>query len=156
MNKKRRALNTCFFVYCILLVFILILRSEITFPNDLEAVKERLGGSANLIPFRTIDNYIKAYRHGNISLSLLRANIIGNLLLFFPMGAFLPAVFKSCRKLPTALISLTLMIVLVEVLQLFLGVGRLDIDDLILNLTGALAGWIIYSIFKEIKKLRWR
>ena len=92
----------------------------------------------NLEPLRTVKNYLLAYGYGNISLRLVVLNLAGNLIAFAPMGVFLPALFRWQRSIFFFTASLTLSITAVEVLQVYTGTGSCDVDDLILNLAGAL------------------
>ncbi len=106
--------------------------------------------SVNLIPFHTIGEYIFHVGRDTAYLSLAIRNIGGNLLLFLPMGFFLPALFPLLRKLWKVVLTVCATVLLAECLQLFLRRGIFDIDDLILNLTGAVFGYFIYWIFSKI------
>ena len=151
--KKKRMVKAVFVIYCFVLFFILFCRTGINIATNIQNIADRLNDSANLIPFKTIDNYIHAYKHGYIARQVFFANIIGNLILFIPMGMILPAVFKRCKKHLHALAITVLMIVTAEALQIILGVGRLDIDDFILNLLGAVLGRLIYDVISLIKRI---
>ena len=71
--------------------------------------------------------------------------MLGNFLLFMPAGLLLPALFPKLRSpLRFALLMLGLLIG-VEVLQLLLRQGSCDIDDVILNLAGAL---LVFALCK--------
>ena len=100
----------------------------------------------NLEPLRTIKNYLIAYGYGNISLRLVILNLLGNLVAFAPMGVFLPALFRWQRSIFFFAATLTLGITTVEVAQVYTGAGSCDVDDLILNLAGALIVFIICRI----------
>ena len=66
--------------------------------------------------------------------------------LFAPMGVFLPALFRWQRSIFFFTASLTLSITAVEVLQVYTGTGSCDVDDLILNLAGALLVFIVCRV----------
>lgn len=102
--------------------------------------------AVNLEPLRTVKNYLLAYHYGNISLRLVVLNLAGNVIAFAPMGVFLPAVFRWQRSIFFFTATLTLAITAVEVAQVYTGTGSCDIDDLILNLAGALLVYIICRI----------
>nr|WP_297274715.1 VanZ family protein [uncultured Agathobaculum sp.] len=102
--------------------------------------------AVNLEPLCTIKNYLIAYGYGNISLRLVILNLLGNLIAFAPMGVFLPALFRWQRSIFFFAATLTLGITAVEVTQVYTGAGSCDIDDLILNLAGALIVFIICRI----------
>lgn len=101
------------------------------------------GGGVNLEPLRTIHNYLRAYALGNIRLGLVVMNLAGNLAAFAPMAIFLPALFRSQRNLLVFFVTIVLLVGAVEALQYLTGTGSCDIDDLILNATGALALWLL-------------
>ena len=73
-------------------------------------------------------------------------NLAGNVVAFAPMGVFLPAVFRWQRSIFFFTATLTLVITAVEVAQVYTGTGSCDIDDLILNLAGALIVYIICRV----------
>lgn len=102
--------------------------------------------AVNLEPFRTIRNYIIAYKYHNISLRLVILNLAGNLAAFAPMGFFLPALHRWQRSIFFFTATLILGITTVEVAQIYTGAGSCDIDDLILNLTGALFVFIVCRV----------
>ena len=97
----------------------------------------------NLIPFKTISLYIS--RQDRVAI----INLLGNLVAFAPMGLFLPLLFKKQTKLQNFILTNIAIILAIESLQFLSLSGHFDIDDLILNLLGAL---IIYGLYK-IKKI---
>ena len=100
--------------------------------------------STNLIPFKTINLMLNAYQ---IELSYVaNVNLLGNLAAFMPFAFFLPKLFPSMQKPKKFLISMALIIISVEVLQLFTLSGTLDIDDFILNMTGASCFYFVLKI----------
>lgn len=105
----------------------------------------------NLIPFDTIKFYINGYKSGNIAKSLVFINLLGNLLAFAPMGVFLPSLFKCFRNFFSFSSFNFFIICCVEFLQYHTQIGSMDIDDLILNLCGAIIVWLIVQI-KWIKR----
>ena len=97
----------------------------------------------NLTPFYTIRSYLHAYGRGYIP-EIALVNLLGNLAAFAPMGVFLPCLFRRQGNLLFFLPTMTLMIASVEVIQVLEACGSGDIDDLILNLTGAFVFWLIF------------
>lgn len=94
----------------------------------------------NLIPLIDIINDPIAYI----------VNTLLNILLFVPLGFLMPIIWKEYRSMKkTVLFGLGLS-AMVEVLQMF--TWRLtDIDDLIFNTIGAVAGYYIYILFLKFK-----
>ena len=75
-------------------------------------------------------------------------NLGGNVIMFIPLGFLLPRAFKKLNKLFRCFFTATLIIILVELTQLFTLLGSCDIDDLILNMVGIVLGFICHKIFK--------
>ncbi|MBR3952417.1 MAG: VanZ family protein [Oscillospiraceae bacterium] len=107
--------------------------------------KELFGNYAenqlNLVPFKTI---IQFFRNGTFRTFLV--NIIGNLICLMPLGILLPLAFEKQRKTWFFLLTVSLVVILVEFLQFATLAGSCDIDDLILNVSGA---FLIYIFTKN-------
>lgn len=102
---------------------------------------------ANKVPFRTINLYYKGYKKNN---TVATYNLLGNLLGFIPFGFLLPLAIPWFRKVIPILAAIIFLSVGFEIVQLYTGLGIFDVDDLILNCTGALAGFILFSIISMI------
>ena len=76
-------------------------------------------------------------------------NLAGNVVLFIPIGYFLPRLWGKMRNFLRFSFTCVLSICLVELLQLLTLLGSLDIDDLILNLCGMILGYLIFMICKK-------
>ncbi len=107
----------------------------------------------NLTPFLTIRNYLRAYSNGNFPLRLLLINVIGNAFAFAPMGIFFPALFRKMRNFFWFSLTMLVCICAVEWIQFQTGTGSCDIDDLILNLSGAVVVWIFVQLPPIRRKL---
>ena len=142
MNRKL-TVTVLFFSYLIILVAVLFLRKPDGLGNSIDAIRYRFQDSVNLVPFHTLDSYKSAYLAGNMSTSTYYLNIYGNAVLFLPMGLILPCMFKEKLPFFRSLLTIICIIVSFELLQLIFGVGRADIDDVILNFLGALAGRLL-------------
>lgn len=89
----------------------------------------------NLIPFRSI---VAGIRRGGW---LLNVNILGNIVAFVPLGVLVPAIGKRL-SVPTAVLCASALVsVSIEVLQWLFARRVADIDDVILNVAGALVGY---------------
>ena len=100
----------------------------------------------NVIPFKMIYRQTKGLIAGTYALKSYVVNIAGNLGATFPLGILLPLASKKCRRFPIFFAISSLIIVAVETSQLLLRVGSFDVDDYILNIIGAVAGYAILSI----------
>lgn len=86
---------------------------------------------------------------GNEVWLYLCANIAGNILMFGPLGFFLPLLWKCFRKLSKTVLFGFLVSLAIECSQLFLARGT-DIDDLILNTSGVMLGYLVFAIFHKL------
>ncbi len=107
----------------------------------------------NLVPLRTIILFSES--RGNIDWhNLSVVNLLGNILLFTPIGCFLPMAYPKCNGF-RCVFSITLCsIVLIEILQYFCG-RVADIDDVILNMIGVLLGYGIFFILNKIRGIHY-
>lgn len=69
-----------------------------------------------------------------------------NVLLFIPFGFFLPVLWKEFRSAKTLCIAGFAMTSFIEIAQIFTG-RTTDIDDIIVNVAGALIGYLIAYCF---------
>lgn len=108
---------------------------------------EQVAQQINLIPFRTIENYIRLLHSSReIWVRLALINLLGNVVMFIPLGFFLPRVFLRLQAFWKTLLTACLLISLIEALQLFTLLGSCDIDDLILNLLGVALGYGLHKL----------
>lgn len=102
----------------------------------------------NLRPFKTIGLYVRLLIHPirPVLTRLAIYNLAGNILLFLPMGVLVPAIWQQFRKLPKTLLLVAVLVTAAELIQVLILAGSCDVDDLILNLLGAAAGYPLYRI----------
>lgn len=145
-NKKRstgiRAFAVIlFFVYFLLLFYFLF------FSEEMGRTYSERAYHYNLVPFYEIKRFLKYYEVLGMPAVLL--NLAGNVVAFVPFGFFLPVFVGRCRKfLNTVFYSFELSL-LVELIQLVTKVGSFDVDDIILNTIGGVAGYGIYKIVRR-------
>ena len=104
----------------------------------------------NLVPFKMIRGFFSGELDGNFI-----RNIIGNIIMFVPFGICMPLLWKRFRSVRTMLITAFAIPLFIETAQLFVGRSP-DVDDIILNSAGILAGGGIYIIAMNIYKKRTR
>lgn len=146
-NKKKRSLLkwVCFLAYLLFLSYLLFYSAGF---DRVEHEEYRY----NLTMFQEIMRYYDyGMRTGNWKLFVL--NVIGNIVVFMPIGMFLPSLFSRCRNLFfTAILSFEISLC-VEVVQLVTKVGSFDVDDLLLNTLGGICGYLVYMIYRGIKRI---
>lgn len=74
------------------------------------------------------------------------AFVIENILLFVPYGILCPVAFRRLRKFWRCLLTGALTSLLVESLQLLTGRGYFQLDDILTNVLGTVAGYLLYFI----------
>ena len=141
---KRKILAGIFLVYCGVMLVLLFHRElpELVLPYG-QLLRQQL----NLVPGCTLGLYWRLLHHSRRYVVLWAAfNLVGNVALFLPLGALLPAVFPGLRRFwKTGLLSLVL-VAGVETAQLLTLLGSCDIDDLLLNLLGAALGYGLFRL----------
>ncbi len=115
---------------------------------------EKILSRLNLIPLKTLSAYWKVLFHSANPTQIRHAfiNLGGNIVTFIPLGFFLPAIFEKLRSFWRFFITVVLLIVTIEVLQLFTLLGSCDVDDLLLNLPGATIGFGLWKLTPWAKK----
>ena len=100
---------------------------------------------ANIVPLKTISEYISFIIKGNLQWRIAVINLVGNIILTVPLAIYLAYFIRPFRKLWKILAVSMAVILLIEIYQFFSGRGSFDIDDIILNLLGAAAGYGIWK-----------
>lgn len=157
-NKKipfKINLFICFLLYILLLSTLTLFddyfrRGNLSFNLNKEMIKSYFNTSFNIIPFKTIKMYITKYTSGYFRAKIFYYNIIGNIVALMPFSFFLPLIFKKQNKFKIFLLTMIIVVLLIEGLQFVTLSGSCDIDDLILNVMGAIIIYLILSI-KSIK-----
>lgn len=107
----------------------------------------------NFRPFATIRTiYVDGFRYQYISLRYLLLNLGGNLILFAPFALFLPRLFARVNRFWKFALLILGLVTAVELLQLLFMCGSCDVDDILLNVGGALATYGILAI-PAVRKL---
>lgn len=120
-------------VYLLIMVKLLFLRGR--FIGDGENYMY------NLTPFRTIQSYI--LHRDYYPFRIWFNNLLGNIVLFIPIGLFLPLLYRMFLQIFIFIVTTVLLIFFVELIQMLTWVGSFDVDDIILNTFGAWIGLMI-------------
>ena len=147
-------LKTLFIIYCLLLLELLFLNNEYRERINAENIfsTEHLN-TTNFIPFSTILNYGNRIQDNTITIQIAILNIVTNLILFAPMGFFIPLLFKTkIKNFKQFLFFMLVITTCVELLQFLTLSGCADVDDIILNVIGSCGVYILMNV-KFIKKL---
>lgn len=135
-----------FAVYLLLLVKVIIFK----YPYDQlyaiaqtwrrDVILEGLG-TANFIPFKTVKMYIKYADKLNSF-----ENLAGNIVVFIPFGILFPLLRSDKSNFPDVFANALILVLGIEIFQLFSAFGAFDVDDIILNCLGAVLGCFVYKM----------
>ena len=119
--------------------------------KDLSLI-EYIRTSSSFVPFKTISSYFAAMFNGSLNIDIPIKNLFGNLIMFLPMGIYLPYYIRKINKVGRFTLSMIILLSVIEVTQLVTRRGSFDIDDFILNMAGALIGFGIWKT-KTVQRL---
>jgi glycopeptide antibiotics resistance protein len=139
---KKEILLFLFYVYIICVLMITL------FPIPMTRYADPHFNRINLIPIiKTWKEYMLTVHNGETAnTNNWLKNIIGNIILFFPLGVLLPGIIQliSLKKLVLIAFLFSFCIESAQFISTQFGVYRsVDIDDIILNIAGACMGFVI-------------
>jgi glycopeptide antibiotics resistance protein len=140
--------------FLLLAIYVLIVLYFVLFSDRLGRTDTYETYRYNLNLFNEIHRFIR-YRD-QVSPGAFILNLLGNLFVLFPFGFLIPL----WRMKKTGVVRIALYAFLfslgIEILQLVTKVGVFDVDDLLLNILGAILGYNTYStlyfLFYHLKK----
>lgn len=142
--RKRRAIwLSIFIVYITLLIYFLFFSD--TFGRQVAYEDYRY----NLTPFAEIKRFYTRVRDTNYSMFFI--NIIGNVVLFIPFGFLFSFIYskggtKKCKTFIVTIFVSLVFCLAIETLQLVTRVGVFDVDDIMMNMTGTVIGYLIFLL----------
>lgn len=156
MNKVfellRKYSKIIFTIYMGFVVLVLVFK----YPTGLVsgAIKHWMNGGEfvrakpQLIPFETIVDYVKQVH--SLTDWFIK-NLACNIIMFMPYGFLTPFFMKPCKYM-WAKVVLTAALVSggIEIFQFVTALGLCDIDDLILNVIGAVPGYLLYKLLYSV------
>jgi VanZ family protein len=129
----RAGLFVCAFA-CLVLFSAVLARLTLTPSQASEGL-----ATVNTRPGASLRQYAQEY-----TFLAAAKQIGGNLLLGVPFGVLLPVLMPRTRRLLRVMMITVVLIILVELVQGAIVAGRaFDVDDVILNTTGALIGYVL-------------
>lgn len=144
-SAKERVLLYC--IYGLFAIYIVVLLRITLFKQvSLYNLFAAIGASErtiNVIPFRSIFEMANT----NISMMRILENVLGNIVIFIPLGMLLPIILK--RDSRSIWLAGLLLSAFIEIVQFCFGLGSSDIDDLLFNTIGTISG---YMLFKTVRK----
>jgi glycopeptide antibiotics resistance protein len=99
----------------------------------------------NLVPLHTVAIYLD-----RIGSPFWTMQIVGNLGLLLPVGLLGPVVLPPLRRWWLVLLLAIAISAAIEVAQLWVPYRSSDIDDVVMNVTGALLGFALYRLVGRV------
>lgn len=141
-NILREVVINIFFIYFLVLIELTICKRgtlEIGFQNKFYV---------NYIPFRET---INMFKDNFMGIGNALYNVVGNILLFVPLGFFIPLLFSKKNKISSVALYGACTSILIEAIQLITSNNLTDIDDVIFNTLGAILGFFTYNLLNKTK-----
>lgn len=146
---KKIILSSIFYFYIITILALTILPIPTQGLNEIWIY----AGKNNFIFFVSVLDILS---NGNLPIIIKIKQIIGNIVLFIPMGFFIPLIWKSKNNFKKALLIWVICSFSIELLQylisLLLGFNYkiTDVDDILLNTLGFIIWFFLYNLFQII------
>lgn len=132
-------------------VYIVLLAYFLFFAESTGRTSEGRRYQYNLIPFKEIKRFI-VYRH-TLGTRAVILNLLGNIVAFIPFGAILPVMHRKFRSfLYMTFMTLEFSLV-IELIQLIFKVGSFDVDDMLLNTLGGMAGYLLFYAMDKFRRV---
>jgi len=158
-KRKANYVESLAILVLVVYVGVVVAITEFPFPISIQS-NEVFGAGYNLVPFKSIVAcWQQAIDFGMPGVFVRQ--VIGNVLLFVPLGVLLPRVLPMCQRLRGVLLLAACGSVAIELIQLLNGLrlGTLyrapDVDDVFLNVLGAMLGYGAYRLACLFYR-RWR
>ncbi len=145
----KKTFRVFFYLYIIILSYFLFFSESFGRDTVTEGYRYNM---KLLVEIRRFINYPGQ----NYELFLI--NIIGNVIAFMPFGFLLPLLNKKYRRFFYIAFLCLMFSLAAEVIQLLTQVGIFDVDDLLLNTTGGILGYLLFAIsnliYRRIQPVR--
>ena len=146
------------FAACIFMVYTVEAVGIFIFPIYFDPRFKNYGpADINLIPFHSIMECVQ-----HVSVGTAMTQILGNVAAFLPLGLLLPILFEKLRSWKNILLCSLFISVGIELIQLaeqlitHIPGHATDIDDVILNFTGGVLGYLLFLAVQAVWKWRFK
>lgn len=142
-NVMREILINIFFIYFLILINLTICKGsvlQVSFQDE---------PNINYMP---LVETIKMFKNSFRGIVTALYNVVGNIILFIPLGFLIPLLFKKKNRFLNIVAYGFITSFAIELIQLLTSSNITDIDDIIFNTLGAVLGFIISNVFYKIIK----
>lgn len=153
-NEKRSLGIILFWIYVVAMVWLMFLQRlpSIFQDGSFENYGTQIILRLKLVPFETIKEFWNMLERAWSTHAFI--NLVGNVLMFVPLGYGLPFLSKQARSFLGCMIVSFFVILIAEMIQLFTLLGYFDIDDFILNLIGVAVGFFTQALINRHFNIR--
>ncbi|MDU1412450.1 MAG: VanZ family protein [Clostridium sp.] len=139
LNIIREIFVNLFFIYFLMMIYYTFFKNgELCFSFY----------RIRYVNFIPIKRTIEMFANVNTGYTCPYYNVLGNIILFIPLGFFIPLLFKKCDKLKRVILYGFIGSFTIEFLQYFTSNNITDIDDLIFNTIGAILGFWCFRLVR--------
>ncbi len=141
--KRRINYKRVFAGYCVVMLWLLF--GQRIGMGGTGSYWQRLESQLGYTPFDTIRRFLWVLRYSGNKAHIYHAvvNLVGNVVMFVPLGFLVPCIWPKFRSFGWHFLTMTLVILAIELTQLFTLLGTCDVDDLLLNLVGTGLGYLL-------------
>jgi glycopeptide antibiotics resistance protein len=82
--------------------------------------------------------------------NMLTYDVVGNFFMLFPLGFYLPLLYRKLKNFFLVIFAALLVSLCIELMQLATNFRISDVNDVILNTTGAAAGFIVFWLLRTL------
>lgn len=141
-KKAKRFVGIATIAYALVLIYVLFFRSiGATYPRT---YSEYLKVMHNFIPFRSVSVLLTTPALSEQVIIRFAVNFLGNIVLFIPCGFLLPTCYKKAKSTRHFVVLSIMILFAIETIQILTMLGSFDIEDILLDMTGACVGFAGY------------
>ena len=133
-----------FLVYLASLIYIMFLAERYGRLQGADAAR------FNLTPLKEIRRFLS--NRAVLGGRAVFLNVAGNILAFCPFGAILPVMFRKIRSMGQVTVLTAVFSICIETVQLVTRAGVFDVDDILLNTLGGMAGFTFFCFCDALRR----
>lgn len=156
MHILNKALPLLWSLYLLLLTFAILFKNTLAnIPilwNLIKTSAKLEERNINITPFDNIKYFLSIWEF-----DYAKMNLLVNIFLFLPFGILIGIKSNKLKGISYVLLLSFMTSLSYELIQYYYGIGEFDVDDIILNVMGAIMGYVLVLIARLIKgKLKLR
>jgi glycopeptide antibiotics resistance protein len=146
--QKRLISALVLVTYVVILVNVVVFKSlphrDTPAPPPVQTRHVTIRWGTNFVPFKTILPQLR----GEPRWSTALINLVGNTVLFVPVGLLIPLIHRKLTSQKSLLVAIAVGAAM-EGMEWIFNTGVVDVDDVILNAAGVLMGYWAFTYFER-------